>query len=433
MAPMVIARAPRDHRADGHTFLGRPADACRHFRPMATPAPPVYLGAVSSAVRSFLAEPPAPDPPARVWRDWVLLAVVATSAVLETIFREDLIWRPAGLVVCLGLSVTLLWRRTRPLIMTAIAFGGTNLLDTAARLFADEPTAVLITTAYVLLFPYALLRWGSGRDAVIGMGLILGLQVVTETAAGNFGDLILGMAFFLLSAALGAAVRYRTGARLRERDQVRLREREQLARELHDTVAHHVSAIAVRAQAGRTLAATQPTAAVDALEVIEEAASRTLTELRAIVGALRDDDDADLAPQRGVHDIARLATPAGGPRVDVEPTTAADEPRIQVELAGDLEGLQPMVDAAVYRIAQESITNAVRHARRATRIDVRVTGEPHYVRLTVLDDGEPGTASPPGYGLAGMTERAALLGGTLEAGPTGRGWLVTATLPRTGA
>ncbi len=393
-----------------------------HFRPMAVLAPPVYRGGVaSSAVRSFLAEPPAPDPPARVWRDWALLGVIAMSAVLETIFREDLVWRPAGLVVCLGLSVTLLWRRTRPLPMTAIAFGGTTLLDTAARLFADEPTAVLISTAYVLLFPYALLRWGSGRDAAIGMGLVLGLQLVTEVAAGNFGDLIAGVTGFLLSATLGAAMRYRTGSRLRERDQVRLREREQLARELHDTVAHHVSAIAVRAQAGRTLAATEPAAAVDALEVIEEAASRTLTELRAIVGALRDGDEADLAPQRGVADIARLAAATDGPRVDVE-------------LAGDLEGLQPMVGAAVYRIAQESITNAVRHARHATRIAVRVTGERDCVRLIVLDDGEHGTVSPPGYGLAGMTERAALLGGTLQAGPSaGRGWLVTATLPRNGA
>jgi signal transduction histidine kinase len=372
----------------------------------------------SSAVRSFLAEPPAPDPPARVWRDWALLAVIAVSAALETIFREDLVWRPAGLVVCVGFSITLLWRRTRPLPMTAIAFGGTTLLDTAARLFADEPTAVLFTTGYLLLFPYALLRWGSGHDAAIGIGLILGLQVVIELATGTLGDLIAGAAFFLLSAALGSAVRYRTGARLRERDQARLREREQLARELHDTVAHHVSAIAIRAQAGRALAATRPEAAADALEVIEESASRTLTELRAIVGALRDGDDAELAPQRGVADIARLA--------------AADAPRVDVELAGDLEGLQPMVGAAVYRIAQESITNAVRHARHATRIDVRVTGERDRVRLTVLDDGEPGATAPPGYGLAGMTERAALLGGTLEAGPTGRGWLVTATLPRTG-
>jgi signal transduction histidine kinase len=391
-----------------------------HFRPMARPAPPVYRGLVSTAVRSFLAEPAAPDPPARVWRDWVLLAVIAVSAVLETIFREDLVWRPAGLVVCVGLSVTLLWRRTLPLIMTAIAFGGTTLLDIAARLFADEPMAILASTAYVLLFPYSLLRWGSGRDAAIGMGLVLSLQLVTEGAAGSLGDLIIGVMFFLFSAALGASIRYRTGARLRERDQAKLREREQLARELHDTVAHHVSAIAIRAQAGRTLAATQPAAAVEALEVIEEAASRTLTELRAIVGALRDGDEADLAPQRGVGDIARLA--------------AADGPRVEVELEGDLEGLQPMVGAALYRIAQESITNAVRHARHATRIDVRVTGELDCVRLIVIDDGEPGAASPPGYGLAGMTERAALLGGTLEAGPSaGRGWLVTATLPRNGA
>src|ERR687888_2378315 len=110
-----------------------------------------------------------------------------------------------------------------------------------------------------------------------------------------------------LPAALGASIRYRASSRLREADQVRLREREQLARELHDTVAHHVSAIAVRAQAGRTVAASRPDAAVDALAVIEEAASRTLADLRALVGTLRDGEDADLAPQRGVADIARLA------------------------------------------------------------------------------------------------------------------------------
>jgi signal transduction histidine kinase len=392
-----------------------------HFRPMARPARPVYGGAVaSSAVRSFLAEPPAPDPPARVWRDWVLLAVIPLAATLETIFREDLVWRPAGLIVCVGLAVALLWRRTHPLLVTVIAFGAATLLDTAGRLFADEPIAILLTSGFGLLLPYSLLRWASGRDAAIGIGLLLGAHFITEATTGTLADLIGGAVFFLLAAALGAVVRYRTGVRVSERDQVRLREREQLARELHDTVGHYVSAIAVRAQAGRTLAATQPEAAVDALEVIEEAASRALTELRAIVGTLRDGDEAELAPQRGVADIARLAAAADGPRVDVE-------------LVGDLEGLRPMVGAAVYRIAQESITNAVRHARRATRIDVRVIGELDRVLVVVLDDGEPGAASVPGYGLAGMTERAALLGGTLEAGPSSRGgWLVTATLPRNG-
>jgi signal transduction histidine kinase len=390
---------------------------------MAQPAQPLYGDDMSSAVRSFLAEPAAPDPPARVWWDWLLLAVIAVAATLETIFRTDLIWIPAGLVVCLGLGVALLWRRTHPLLVTLIAFGGTSLLDTAAGLFAEgeEPMAILISGVFLLMLPYALLRWGSGRDAAIGMGFILTVHAVTEVVVGYVGDLIAGAAFFLLAAALGALVRSRAGARISKRDQVRLQEREQLARELHDTVAHHVSAIAVRAQAGRTLAATQPMAAVDALLIIEEAASRALTELRAIVGALRDGDEPDLAPQRGVADVARLAATTEGPRVDVE-------------LKGDLEGIRPMVAAAVYRIAQESITNAVRHARRATRIDVRVIGEDESVLVVVLDDGEPAAPAAPGYGVAGMTERAALLGGTLEAGPSpGGGWLVTATLPRNGA
>ena len=374
---------------------------------------------MSSAVHSFLAEPAAPDPPERVWRDWALAAVIVTGATLETIFRTDLV-SPAGLIACLGLAVALFWRRTHPLLVTVIAFGATSLVDTAAELLVDgeDPMAILFSTVFVLVLPYALLRWGSGRDAAIGMGFILGVNVVSEVIAGNLGDLIAGAAFFLLAAALGATIRYRSVGKLREREQVRLREREQLARELHDTVAHHVSAIAIRAQAGRTLAGTHPMAAVDALLVIEEAASRALTELRAIVGALRDGDEADLAPQRGVADVARLAAASDGPRVDVE-------------LKGDLEGLRPMVAAAVYRIAQESITNAVRHARRATRVDVRVIGEDESVLVVVLDDGEPAAAAAPGYGVAGMTERAALLGGTLEAGPSsGGGWLVTAPLPR---
>ena len=122
----------------------------------------------------------------------------------------------------------------------------------------------------------------------------------------------------------------------------------------------------------------------DALEVIEEAASRTLAELRALVGALRDGEEAELAPQRGVADLERLAR---APRTGRASTC---------ELAGDLDGLRPLVGAAIYRIAQESITNAVRHARHATRIDVRVTGETDCVRLTVRDDGD----APPSAAIA---------------------------------
>ena len=213
-------------------------------------------------------------------------------------------------------------------------------------------------------------------------------------------------------------------ARLREIDQVKLRERQQLARELHDTVAHHVSAIAIQAQAGRTVAAARPDAAVRALEVIEEEASRTLAEMRTMVGVLRDGDEPDRAPQRGVADIERLAR------------DAAHGPRVDVELSGELDALRPSVEAAMYRLAQEAITNATQHARHATRIDVHVAGEEDCVRLTVCDDGDAGSAdrSQSGYGLVGMAERAALLGGTLEAGPgPGKGWTVNAVLPRAGA
>ena len=104
-----------------------------------------------------------------------------------------------------------------------------------------------------------------------------------------------------------------------------------------------------------------------------------------------------------------------------------------MELSDDLDDLGPPVDAAIYRIAQESITNAVRHARRATRVDVSVAGESDCVRLTVRDDGDAGSTgrSGAGYGLVGMAERAMLLGGTLEAGPDpDGGWTVSAVLPR---
>jgi signal transduction histidine kinase len=380
----------------------------------------LYAGdVVRNAVRSLWAEPRVPDPPTRVWRDWALVAVLVPLAVLEVILREDLVWRPVALVLGAAPVFTLLWRRTHPLVVVAVAFGAQTLADVTWPFGADE-SAVLYTTAYVLLLPYSLFRWGSGRDAAIGLAMILVGLSISDTGL----DLVFAIGFFLFSAALGAAIRYQASSRLRDMDQVKLLEREQLARELHDTVAHHVSAIAIRAQAGRTLAAADPDAAVDALEVIEQEASRTLAEMRTMVGALRQGEEPDLAPPRGVADIERLAHGAG------------DRPRVDVELSGDLDDLPSSVEAGIYRLAQESITNALRHARHATRVNVLVVGDDRSVRLTVSDDGESGSfsaGSSSGYGIAGMTERAKLLGGTLEAGPSlDRGWTVEAMVPRNG-
>jgi signal transduction histidine kinase len=359
-----------------------------------------------------------------VWRDWALIAVIMTTATLEFVLRDDVAWRPVAWLLAVGVAFALLWRRSHPLAVVAVAFGGGTLVHVAALIGGREGVG-LNTSLYVVLFPYSLFRWGSGRETVIGVPIILVAFVIgIASDFTGYGEAALAGVVVMFPAAVGAAVRYRVVSRMRELDQVKLRERAELARELHDTVAHHVSAIAIRAQAGRLLGRSDQAAAVDALAVIEEEASRTLAEMRTMVGGLRDGESAELGPQPGVADLERLARSVG------------DGPRVVVDRSGDLDDLRPSVGVAIFRIAQESVTNAIRHARHATRVEVGVAGDEDCVRVTVHDDGDAGPSRPSsggGYGLVGMTERAVLLGGSLEAGPgPGNGWTVSAVLPREG-
>jgi signal transduction histidine kinase len=378
---------------------------------------------IPATARSLWAEPRVPKAPKRLWWDWVLVAALVVLAAIEAVAREDVVWRPVNLILIVAVAPMLLWRRTHPLAMVAIAFSLFAVVELAAIVIGvtwdgPNPTALVL-----LLFPYALFRWGSGREATIGLAFVLA-PVVLGAAAAPVGEVLGGALILLFAAALGAAFRYRSSAGLRGRDQAKLREREQLARELHDTVAHHVSAIAIQAQAGRTVAESRPEAVVDALVVVEKEASRALTEMRTIVGALRRGEQSDLTPQPGVADIERLARSTGNP------------PHVDVTLTGDLDELRPSVDAALYRLAQESVTNALRHARHATLVHVVVTGDDDSVRLTVWDDGDArpvDAGSSSGFGLLGMAERARLLGGAFEAGPNrDGGWTVHAELPKRG-
>jgi signal transduction histidine kinase len=350
------------------------------------------------------------------------VGVLVPIAVLEGVLRPDLPWRVISVILAVGLVPTLLWRRTRPLLMVAIVFIATGL----ASLLTGVDIPVMNTMVYVVLLPYSLFRWGSGREAVIGLTIMI-VKVCVSAVLGylSLGNALAGIAVLSATMALGAAFRYRATARMRELDQVKLLERERLARDLHDTVAHHVSAMAIRAQAGLATAASHPDAAADALRVIEAEASRALAEMRAMVRVLRKGQPADLAPSPRITDLEQLAGRSrAGPAVDVE-------------IFGDLDDLPESVGAAIYRLAQESVTNARRHARHATRIEVHVAADDTSVHLRVSDDGDTGLIRPtasPGYGLIGMIERAGLLGGTCEAGPNpDRGWTVTAMLPRTGS
>lgn len=384
---------------------------------------------VPSSIRGYLKEPAIADPPTRVWRDWALVGAASVAALLEATLRTDAEWTalPAGWRLAatglffLVVPITLLERRRRPLAM--IVFGMVTMIGFGAvAAIVDRPTGGLISEVVVLIVVYALYRWGSGRDGAIGIAVLLVADLVANiTDAGNAGDVIGGLIVLSLPVVIGLMVRYRGAARERAIDEVKSRERADLARELHDTVAHHVSAIAVQAQAGQALAAADPDRALEVLAVIESAASTTLAEMRAMVGTLRNGAEAESLPQQGVADLERLARAVPG--------------RLAVDVTIDerLGPVGPAVGAAIYRIAQESITNAMRHARSAGRVEVNVVPDGEFVRLTVTDDG---TGSDPtgreGFGLLGMAERAYLLGGHFEAGPTGtRGWRVTADLPRT--
>jgi signal transduction histidine kinase len=373
-----------------------------------------YDGSVFDLLRSVWREPRPEPAAARVWWDWVLVGVLVPVAVVEGVVRADLSWRGLSIVVSAGLVFALLWRRSRPLVAVAVVFGVGALSSVVVGAeFPKQNVGV-----YVLLLPFALFRWGSGREAMLGAAIMLG-KVGFSAAMGYLppGDALAGVVFLTTAMALGAAVRYRGRARLRELDQVKLLERERLARDLHDTVAHHVSAMAIRAQAGIATAATDPTAAVDALKVIDAEAARALDEMRGMVRLLRTEQPADLTP---------------GPRgTDLERLASRTRPPVDVEVVGDAGSLPSPVGAALYRLAQEAVTNARRHARHATRIEVRVVIDETSARLRVSDDGESRPSGKPGYGLTGMIERASLLGGTCEAGPgEGRGWTVTAVLPR---
>ena len=254
--------------------------------------------------RPYWAEPRVADPPGPARRDWLLVAIVVVVATVEAFARDQLVWAGASLAVAVGLACLLPWRRVRPLAVVALSFGTVGAVE-ALSLLRDVEWEGLNTAAFLLVLPYALTRWASGRDVGIGL-LVMSVPVVLSGVGGvPLGDLVGGAAVLLLSCAIGFAVRYAGELRAEEVAGLRSREREELARELHDTVAHHVSAIAVQAQAGRVVAATRPEAAAEVLCVIEEEAARALEEMRSMVGTLRQGDQADLRPQQGIRDLTR--------------------------------------------------------------------------------------------------------------------------------
>jgi signal transduction histidine kinase len=198
-------------------------------------------------------------------------------------------------------------------------------------------------------------------------------------------------------------------------------ERLRLARELHDVVAHAISVIAVQSGVGAHVANSQPEEAAKALAAIEATSRAALTELRRLLGVLRQEGEpqGSLAPVPGLADLDSLLAEVAKAGLGV-----------QLRVEGTPSPLPAGLDLSAYRIVQEALTNVVRHAGPATaRVAVRYA--PGQVAVEVVDDGRGADdQGGGGHGIAGMRERAALYGGTLEAGPLpGGGFRVAASLP----
>ncbi|HTJ39851.1 MAG TPA: histidine kinase [Dactylosporangium sp.] len=357
----------------------------------------------------------------RRWRIIAAVGAVLVSAPLLTpaplvVAKSD--WEAAGRVAAallvLAQAAGFWWLGVRPRLGTAV------VLAASAGLQVLYP-GVGPGLAFVVLCTYAWLR--PAAETLWGLGFAVLAACGPAVARGRWAMAGLWLGGVVLAWSWGALVRARSARRLAERRQAVLEERARIARELHDVLSHTVSVMVVQAAAADDVFDADPARAREALRRTEQAGRQALTELRWFLRTVRADDEGDAGrqapPQPGLGDVERLA----------ETVSAAGLP-VTVRREDDDATEVPMaVQLSAYRIVQESLTNALRHAG-AGRAEVVIRSGPSDVYVRVRDDGRGGSGAGSGQGIPGMRERAALLGGTLRAGPApGGGFEVAARLP----
>jgi signal transduction histidine kinase len=363
-------------------------------------------------------------------RSWdVALALGGAAAlIVEGRLRSSSAMAPSAYLLAIAAAAPLAWRTRAPL--PALVGVETGAILCAAAFHASWSASALVA---VQLFTVALLGHRQ-RSMVVGAitAIVAVVAIVLIDGSVELTGIGLRLLLVTVSLVLGDTVRSRRALRAaaRERAQREAREREEehrrrladerlrIARELHDTLAHSLVAINVRAGVAADLADSQDPS--PALRDIKEASATALRDLRDTLGLLRERDDAaptapalDLESLPGLIDNARAA----GLRTDAE-----------VEI--DCAPVPPAIGRAAFRIVQEALTNVLRHAE-ASRALVRVGETAGVLTIEVTDNGRAnGIPASPGHGLRGMAERATALGGSVDAGPRKRGgWRVSAELP----
>ena len=354
---------------------------------------------------------------------------LALVAMLEVTVYADAIGPAmiANLIATLPLALA---RRHLAWATGAIVFGDVLALATDGGTLTIAALLALVIALYLFALTYGR-RW----TVLPALPFVANAIVPFAGEEAGFPGVLLLMVV-VAAAAVGDSRRQR-GEALAERDETRqamvdtlqdqaaMGERARIARDLHDVVAHHVSAIAVQAESARLTTEGLPDEGRAHFEAIGQTARDALTEMRRLLGVLREDASAKAArdPQPSLVRLNEL----------VETARAAGTP-VTLTLEGTVVTLPPGVDLCAYRILQEALTNVRRHAPGAA-VEVLLEYTPDELRLRVTDDG-PGAVSPDldGHGLLGMRERAIMVGGTLRAGPADDGgFAVEAELPLKGA
>ena len=359
----------------------------------------------------------------------VLLAVVLFMSTFSRV--ADGLLRPgaaylAGLAVALPLVLRDRWPLAAWRVSVALLPAGLWVLFQLGVRYESNPFTPDMVISYLLVAYAVAVRCDRRITGAAWVVSVLAVWIAFPDGVPLGAILVGGVMLFGYNVRLRRSATERLVQEERRSQeamgaQTVLEERARIARELHDVVAHHMSVIAIQAEAVPLKAAGDPARLEAGLAGIRTLSLEAIAQLRQVLGVLRDEEGrTDTTPQPCLEQIADLVGNARAAGLSVV-----------VKLPESLEGVPPAVGLSAYRIVQESLSNAMRHAPGATVV-LDVSRDDHAVRLRITNG--PGTSpalSPgAGHGLVGMRERAALLGGTLEAGPVPvEGFQVTAVLP----
>ncbi len=338
--------------------------------------------------------------------------------------------RPLSVVILIALATTLplgfLWSQRRA---AAVVIAAATLLSLGL--------GPAFTAAGLVALLIATYRLGSGGAQLLAAAIAAAFLVLALGESSGHGA---GIAPVLLAAGVPMAAwagysrqaRSEAVARSAESEAIAgtlvehtaRGERARISRELHDVVAHHISMIAVQAETARLTTPDMPPAGAQRLQAIGDTARSALTEMRRLLGVLREDIRAEAPVRQPAPGLDRL-------NELLDEARDASGAGLRLIISGRITALDPGVEVAGYRIVQEALTNARRHAPGAA-VDVELRYEDGALYLRIRDNGPGPAPDAGGHGLRGMRERAAAVGGTLRTGPAaGGGFLVEAMLPAT--